>query len=233
MKKPASPPISWTGPLFSWLSGQVIFPILGPDYSENDFCPMDLGPDLPADLRSSLTTFDGLSEYVERIKQEASAAVAYGGYGEKRVLYQSSPHFGSERCIHLGLDLWALAGTPLFCPVNGRVHSFAYNDRPLDYGATLILEHTYPEGVFYTLYGHLSLFSIGCRAVGERVAAGKVMAWIGAPHENGGWVPHLHFQIIMDLGLWKGDFPGVATEAEAARHLKNCPDPNLLFKKQL
>ncbi len=233
MRKKESPSISLTEHLSAWLPRQTCFPILGAGYTPEDFCEIDLGPDLPPDLRSRLTTFDGLSEYVDRVKTEAAARIAYGGYGEKRVLYQTSPHFGSERSIHLGLDLWAPAGTPLFCPFDGWVHSMAYNDRPLDYGATIILEHIYPGGFFYSLYGHLSLSSIESKAVGEAVAAGKVMAWTGAPHENGGWVPHLHLQIIRELGEWEGDYPGVATTEEAGHYLNNCPDPNLLFQKQL
>jgi murein DD-endopeptidase MepM/ murein hydrolase activator NlpD len=233
MRKTESPSISPAEHLAAWLAKQTFFPILGAAYTQEDFCEIDLGPDLPPHLQSRLTTFEGLSEYVDRVKTEAAALIAYGGYGEKRVLYQTSTHFGSERSIHLGLDLWAPAGTPLYCPLEGRVHSFAYNDRPLDYGAALILEHAYPGGIFYSLYGHLSLSSIESCKAGQQIPAGSLLAWIGAPHENGGWVPHLHFQIIRELGEWEGDYPGVATAEEAGVYLKNCPDPNLLFQKQL
>jgi len=53
---------------------------------------------------------------------------------------------------------------------------------------------------------------------------------IGEDHENGGWPPHLHLQIIIDF-LDKGiDFPGVALEREASVYKALCPNPALLFK---
>jgi hypothetical protein len=45
-------------------------------------------------------------------------------------------------------------------PMNGLVHSFAFNNRLGDYGATIILVHQLIGKSFYTLYGHLSLNSI-------------------------------------------------------------------------
>src|SRR5262249_60713068 len=46
--------------------------------------------------------------------------------------------------------------------------------------------------------------------------------------ENGGWPPHLHFQIILDLLERDADFPGVARSSEPAVWTSLSPDPNLL-----
>ncbi len=161
--------------------------------------------------------------------QQNRAAVAYGGYGEHRIFYDQSPLFNNgqtaARCIHLGLDLWAPTGAKVYAPLQGRVHSFRYNDQVLDYGATIILTHELQEQVFHTLYGHLSLESLAGLTVGMVVAKGEAFASLGARHENGGWVPHLHFQVILDMEGREGDFPGVVAKADAARYMAICPDP--------
>ncbi|MCB0680006.1 MAG: hypothetical protein KDC32_03475, partial [Saprospiraceae bacterium] len=58
--------------------------------------------------------------------------------------------------------------------------------------------------------------------------AGQPLATIGNRDENGGWVPHLHLQLITDLQGWKGDFPGVCSEAELDLFRQICPEPTIL-----
>src|SRR5690606_22350572 len=126
--------------------------------------------------------------------------------------------FGSEpRTLHLGIDLFQPAGAPVFAPLDGTVHSFADNDLPLDYGPTVLLEHR-PDGCppFFTLYGHLSRASLDGLAEGRPVAKGERIGALGTPDENGGWAPHLHFQLVTDLLARRGDFPGVGTVSERA-----------------
>jgi hypothetical protein len=53
---------------------------------------------------------------------------------------------------------------------------------------------------------------------------------VGEHHENGGWPPHLHFQIITELLGNRGDFPGVAAPSERSRWLELSPDPNLILQ---
>jgi 4-aminobutyrate aminotransferase-like enzyme len=48
-------------------------------------------------------------------------------------------------------------------------------------------------------------------------------------HENGGWPPHLHLQIILDLLDRGAQFPGVARASERAVWMSLSPDPNLLL----
>ena len=103
-------------------------------------------------------------EYIENYLSINNAKVAFGGYNEVRNLYKRSEIFNDtaieERNIHIGLDLWIKAGTPVLAAVDGRVHSFNNNTGIGDYGPTIILEHQIEEQKFYTLYGHLSLESI-------------------------------------------------------------------------
>ena len=155
-----------------------------------------------------------------------------GGYDEHRGVYAASALFGGPRhggdeprVIHLGIDVWTDAGTALRAPLAGVVHSLADNDRHGDYGATVILSHEGPTGAFHTLWGHLARRSLAGLREGQAVARGEVFAWLGEPHENGGWPPHLHLQKILDLGDHRGDFPGVARLSERAAWLRRCPDP--------
>ena len=86
------------------------------------------------------------------------------------------------------------------------------------------------QGVgFFTLYGHLTRTSIAGLERGRPVAAGETIARIGSEHENGGWPPHLHFQVIAEMGEYRGDYPGVTTPSERERFRERCPNPNLIL----
>jgi len=134
------------------------------------------------------------------------------------------------RRLHLGIDIWGPAGTKIFSPLDGLVHSFAFNNKDSDYGATLILVHSLGGIGFYTLYGHLSLNSIRNLQEGRHIRQGEVIGEFGMRFENGNWPPHLHFQLIRDMQGWKGDYPGVCKFTEKTKWLDNCPDPDLILQ---
>lgn len=166
--------------------------------------------------------------------RDAGAKIGIGRYNEPRVVY-NSPGFLQEgndgpqsRTIHIGLDLFLEPGAPVFAPLDGAIHSFANNAAPLDYGPTIILEHALPGSAlaFFTLYGHLSEDSLAGLAPGMPVKRGARIAHIGDSSVNGGWPPHLHFQIITDMLGRAGDFPGVAPAPEREIWLSLSPDPN-------
>lgn len=133
------------------------------------------------------------------------------------------------RRLHLGVDIWGPVGTPVYAPLEGTVHSFAFNDAFGDYGATLILQHDVEGFIFHTLYGHLSLHSIEDKREGQDIAKGDWIAAFGEPAENGQWPPHLHFQIVIDMKGAKGDYPGVCRFSEREKYLANGPDPDLVL----
>ena len=154
-----------------------------------------------------------------------------GGYGEHRTLYRRSKLFdGSEpRSVHLGIDVWGKAGSKVYAPLGGIVHSFAFNNNYGDYGATVILQHQLETKVFHTLYGHLSLKDLDKLKEGKFIIRGEVIGHFGERGENGDWPPHLHFQIIEDMRIKRGDYPGVCTLSEKEKYLANCPNPDLLL----
>jgi murein DD-endopeptidase MepM/ murein hydrolase activator NlpD len=197
-----------------------------------------LSPEVIADT-------DRFAAYISRHLRENEARYGIGGYGEDRTLYARSKHFDTApgaspasaasaepRRLHLGVDIWGPAGTKIMAPLNGFVHSFAFNNNDSDYGATLILTHNLDGKAFHTLYGHLSLNSIKGRTEGEKIEKGEVIAEFGMRFENGNWPPHLHFQLIEDMQGRKGDYPGVCRFSERREWLENCPDPNIILRMQ-
>lgn len=174
------------------------------------------------------------SAYVNQCLLAAGARYGIGGYGEHRTVYSRSSHFsdphgGEPRRLHLGVDIWGPAGTPVAAPLGGMVHSFAFNNRLGDYGATILLSHQVDGRAFYTLYGHLLLSDLDAVREGNYLVPGEVFAHFGTPEENGHWPPHLHFQVIEDIGLHEGDYPGVCRFSEKDSWLANCPDPDLIL----
>ena len=144
--------------------------------------------------------------------------MAIGGYNEARLFY-TEPMF-EGRTIHLGVDIFAAPGTPVFAPFDGTVYAAANNTKRLDYGPVMIVQHE----SFFTLYGHLA----STLAVGTKVQAGQEIARIGARPQNGDWPPHLHFQIIRDLLDLDCDFPGVAAPEMREVFTSISPDPGLI-----
>ncbi len=85
---------------------------------------------------------------------------------------------------HLGVDLKAAMGTPIYAVNDGKV---VFVETMTDYGKTIIIDHGL--GV-YSLYLHLSDFKV---AVGQIVRQGDVIGLSG----DTGYVtgPHLHFSM--------------------------------------
>ncbi len=167
--------------------------------------------------------------------QDIDALMAYTkkcltGYDIGISRYAEQRGMQLERNIHLGLDLSVPPGTKVFAPMDSIVHSFADNDKPGDYGPSIILQHELEGETFHTLYGHLSRESLTDLKKGQTINADQAFAAVGDLHENGQWPPHLHFQIIQDMQADEGDYPGMCSVADAKRYLANCPDPNLIIK---
>jgi murein DD-endopeptidase MepM/ murein hydrolase activator NlpD len=174
------------------------------------------------------------ARYIISELETSGARYGIGGYAEHRNLYARSKHFSGDddepRRLHLGTDIWGPAGTRVMAPIDGIVHSFAFNNNDSDYGATIILTHILDGISFHSLYGHLSLNSLKNLSEGKRVRKGEVISEFGMRFENGNWPPHLHFQLIRDMQNRSGDFPGVCKFSEREQWLNNCPDPDLVLQ---
>lgn len=176
-----------------------------------------------------------LTERLFGLMNAANVKVGVGRYDEARMLYVT-PLFDADsvnaerRTVHLGMDLFVEADSAVYAPLAGEVHAFNNNAAPLDYGPVIILKHTAADGQeFFTLYGHLSEGSIDGLRIGQKFAAGQLLGSVGVPPINGGWTPHLHFQIITDLLDLGCDFPGVCRASEREIWREFSPDPNLIL----
>ena len=171
--------------------------------------------------------FGDIASFCAFIDQQLGAKIGVGGYLEHRVIYEAHENFATAsadfRNIHLGMDFWTTAGTPVFAVADGVVHSFQVNPGSGNYGPTIILHH--PDLGIYSLYGHLASTDLEGLSVGMPIASGQVICHLGEPHENGGWPPHLHFQLIRDMQGYTGDYPGVCSQRDVAFYAENCPDP--------
>lgn len=182
-------------------------------------------------LKPDISHLNDLSYYVWKEIEKANKIFAYGGYLEERHVYNNPLLFGSEnpRTVHIGLDIWCNAGTPVFLPIDGYIHSFRDNKTSGDYGPTVITKHSLGQQSFFLLFGHLSRSSLLCMEKGKFMKKGEKLADLGTFEENGNWPPHLHFQVVKDMQGYKGDYPGVARKSELDYYRNNCPDPMIMF----
>jgi murein DD-endopeptidase MepM/ murein hydrolase activator NlpD len=235
-----------------------IIPFLEKDQSLfHPIVPFDPGTDAlyPFDFTDRNTTLsaaqigdtDQFARYIQSKLIDNQCRYGIGGYNEHRTLYARSNHFDKDlkaarvdesgvtcfsseaRRLHLGTDIWGPVGTRVFSPLDGIVHSFAFNNHFGDYGATIILTHRLYGQVFHTLFGHLSLNSLKNLQGGKSIGRGEVFTEFGMRFENGNWPAHLHFQIILDMQGWEGDYPGVCKFSERDQWLDNSPDPDLIL----
>ncbi len=174
---------------------------------------------------------------ISNTMNSAGAVLGVGRYLEPRLIY-ATDQFGDNanreaerRTIHLGIDLFVAADLDVCATLGGVVHFVGTIDQPLDYGTLVILRHQTELGdEFFTLYGHLATRTVEAIRIGQPVASGETIGWIGATTENGGWPPHLHFQIIVDLLGLEENFPGVGQASCLEVWSSLCPDPNLVLQ---
>ncbi len=201
----------------------------------------------PIDLSVSSTWMGHQEEFsnmdwfqfkMKQLQGEVPNNIIAGGYLEPRPIYTSSAYdrignYGREsRSIHLGIDYWLPAETPIHTLLEGEV-VIAINDAgDKEYGGLVILKHQTETVTFYTLYGHLSVKSATKNKIGDILKKGSKIGALGNYPENGNWPPHLHFQVMLSLLGFNVDYPGVAYFSEMEVWKSICPDPNLLIKSE-
>jgi murein DD-endopeptidase MepM/ murein hydrolase activator NlpD len=115
------------------------------------------------------------------------------GYG--MTAYAKSGAYGGS--IHNGIDISAPIGTPIYATESGTVVSVGYNR--YSYGKWVVIEH---KDGFYSLYGHLSVQSVGN---GQAVSAGQQIGEMGSTGFSTG--SHLHFTVYAPGTLRLGSSP--------------------------
>jgi 4-aminobutyrate aminotransferase-like enzyme len=181
-----------------------------------------------------LNPFDlGKAEAV-RIGEEydRGGQIWLGYYFEPRLIYtepafRNGPWLASDRrTVHLAIDAFAPAGTAIHAPMDATVHVVENRTGHLDYGGVVILAHDTPDGDrFYTLYGHLNPEVCDTLTPGQTIPKGTAFCMLGLPEQNGGWAPHIHFQMALTLDGLGNDWPGVGDPDDNYMWRAICPNP--------
>lgn len=178
------------------------------------------------DDRDKLYVFDFSKGYDEDFIRSKKWGI--GRYNEKRSEMYETTLFEGERNVHMGIDIWTKAREPVYSFYEGEVAYKQDNNQPGDYGPTIVISYQLDDNLLYALYGHLSRPSLQMVSVGDRVTRGQKIAELGESDVNGGWVPHLHFQLSAeDPG--EADMPGVVAPADREQALEKYPDPRIVL----
>ncbi len=175
---------------------------------------------------------------IEQLQKQIPNKIIAGGYLEPRALYTSTEYdkIGNQgiesRTVHLGIDFWLPANTPVHSLLDGEVVTAVNDAGDKEYGGLVILKHTIEHLEFFTLYGHLTILSATKCSVGDIIKKGEKIAELGNYPENGNWAPHLHFQVMLSMLDYDIDFPGVAYPKQIDVWKSLCPNPNSLFKSE-
>jgi 4-aminobutyrate aminotransferase-like enzyme len=204
-----------------WLSAnrRNLAPLMRPHPARQAKHVLNLGSlDEPLAAASAAQDNDGAERAYAELVREHGFTLGLGPWGERRIIY-TAPFFesvlaeGKRRNVHLGLDIFAPAGTEMFTPLAATVVAATINPEPQDYGGLILLEHEPEPGLrFWTLWGHLDHASARERRIGERLEAGAFVARLGDYAENGGWAPHVHLQLITVPYEDASIVPGVGEE---------------------
>lgn len=210
------------------------FPIMGETLTAENTLKLDFTAANRELKTINLVDTGDFDRYVFSKLKDKNKKFGIGGYLENRAIYSRSEVFATSeadfRNIHLGIDIWTQAGAPVFAPLDGKIHSFQDNTGFGNYGPTIILEHELAGKKLFSLYGHLLRSDLEKLKIGKVIKSGDLFCHVGPFPENGDWPPHLHFQLMWDLGDNIGDYPGVAAEKDSEFYRNNCPDPNLILR---
>ncbi|CUI01311.1 aminotransferase class III-fold pyridoxal phosphate-dependent enzyme [Leisingera aquaemixtae] len=229
------PVVDGAGRVMAWL-----------DQERGNFAPL-MGQDLAGAPMGSLSVehstwpqnpFHMPLEEAARVGEEFedNGRIWMGYYNEPRLIYTDAAFrkgrwkADNRRTVHLAVDAFAPAGTPMFAPLRGEVYAAEYRDGHLDYGRVVILRHETPAGdSFYTLYGHLDPECLTRLKPGYIVEKGEEFCRLGDPGQNGGWAPHVHFQLALTTEGIEADWPGVGDPDEMYLWQSLCPNPAALL----
>tara|TARA_B110000438_G_scaffold69318_1_gene69564 strand:- start:1412 stop:2011 length:600 start_codon:yes stop_codon:yes gene_type:complete len=187
------------------------------DNSSGNFHPV-------VDLPKNYTVLD----LTNNLWNSPETEFSIGRYDEFRPNMYTTTIFEGIRNIHMGIDLGGPVGTPCMSFMDGEITHFGYNSEPGDYGNVIIIKYIISKIIVWALYGHLDSQSISNIHVGQNVKRGEVVGHFGNNQENGGWEPHLHFQLSL-IEPVTHDLPGVVSSEDRVQALLDYPDPRLVL----
>ena len=162
------------------------------------------------------------------VYQPSESEYDIGKYDENRPGVYNTDLFQGTRTLHVGLDIGAPVNTPCMSFDQGEIAYFGYNPSEGDYGHVVVTKHELQGKPLWALYGHLSSRSILGKRKGQKIDRGEIVGWIGGKEENGGWEPHLHFQLSWSDPMTH-DMPGVVNPEDRSDALARYPDPRIVL----
>jgi murein DD-endopeptidase MepM/ murein hydrolase activator NlpD len=151
-----------------------------------------------------------------------------GRYDEIRPGMYTAEIFGGVRDLHVGIDIGGPVGIPIHAFDSGIVHSLGINSEEGSYGPTIITQHILDDRDIWALHGHLSVESLEMVEKGQQINKGQIIGTIGSKEVNGGWSPHLHFQLSWQEPQ-ENDLPGVVSREDREWALEMFPDPRIVL----
>ncbi len=149
---------------------------VAPKFVEPDPEDLKLAKEQGARLRAIFATVTPEKLWQGKFRMPIQGATSFKNFGSRRILN------GEPSSPHSGVDVGAVAGTPIHATQRGRV----VLAEPLYFsGNTVVLDHGL--GI-YTLYGHMQSMSV---KVGDTVEAAQVIGLVGSTGRVTG--PHLHW----------------------------------------
>lgn len=135
-------------------------------------------------------------EWVVNIARKKGVDFTYGGYLEDRGYLWRGHYLPPGPQAHLGVDYNVPAGTRVSLLADGQVVHIGREAIFGGWGGLLVFKLDKPpvKGADYLYYGHLKWDDTV--SVGQKLKAGDTVGYIGEPHENGVWFPHLHVQLV-------------------------------------
>ena len=217
------PPCPQTSHIVNWLHGNdnMMGPVVEHDLAEGAAVfDLSIGSLALGDL-GNLQDQRTLAGWLKNEMAAVSAKVGIGRYNEARPLYTDRYRAGGEELpewgtIHLGMDLFVGTDTAVFAPLTGHVHKVEPE--------AMVLVHNADGVPFFTLYRHL--IPSPDLETGMILQKGDQLGQVTDRTER---PSHLHFQIVLDLLGWAGDFPGTAVPSQRDIWLSLCPDPHLIL----
>lgn len=177
-------------------------------------------------LPKDFEVYDFTQGYDENRPRQSQYGI--GRYNEVRAGMYDQELFQGIRNIHVGIDIAAPVSEQVCAFYDGEIFLFQDNDQKGDYGPTIISRHLLNDLTLYALHGHLSRESLIGKSVGQKIKKGEAFARVGDRHENGGWNPHLHFQLCLEEPK-TADLPGVVSREDLSDALKRFPDPRYVL----
>ncbi|MEQ8926680.1 MAG: peptidase M23, partial [Fulvivirga sp.] len=89
------------------------------NFNEEPYFVFDFTKENNALANVDLNNEQSFNDYIFGSLASANCKVGVGGYGENRTIYSRSDVFSDteNRSLHLGIDVWAEAGTPIYAPM--------------------------------------------------------------------------------------------------------------------